>query len=155
MIDFHSHFYDSDWFPSPTAPGLGVLARAWPLLTNIEAQLKAMDEASINAKVLSAPDARPVLETAAKLDIPIFVHPISPAGLTERLSRLGHTGILLARGTETAASLLSLLRSGVLDDLPDLKLVLPMIGAAVFLFAGIANQDYEREEGWQGDIASS
>jgi predicted TIM-barrel fold metal-dependent hydrolase len=26
-----------------------------------------------------------------------------------------------------------------------------MIGAAVFLFAGIANQDYEREEGWRGE----
>jgi predicted TIM-barrel fold metal-dependent hydrolase len=48
------------------------------------------------------------------------------------------------------ASLLALLRSGILDELPDLKIVFPMIGAAVFLFAGIAEQDYKREEGWQG-----
>ena len=227
-IDFHSHFYDSSWFPSNTATRQGILARAWPLLTDIEAQLAAMDVAGINAKVLSAPsalliepgkhlspakmeqindryaelvstyperllalatidafqgkvaareveraiqelglggicvdcahgdlfldapEARPTLEAAAELGAVVFVHPISPIGLTERLSRLGHTGTLLARGTENAASLLALLRSGILDELPDLKVVLPMIGAAVFLFAGIAEQDYGREEGWRG-----
>jgi len=227
-IDFHSHFYDRSWFPSPTITGQGILARAWPLLTDIEAQLAAMNGANIDAKVLSAPsallvepgkqllptmmerindhfaelvstypkrllalatidafqgefaareveraiqelglggicvdcargdlfldapEARPTFEAAAKLGVVVFVHPISPAGLTERLSRLGHTGILLARGTENAASLLALLRSGILDKLPDLKIVLPMIGAAVFLFAGVAEQDYGREEGWRG-----
>jgi predicted TIM-barrel fold metal-dependent hydrolase len=228
FIDFHSHFYDRDWFPSSTIPGSGILARAWPLLTDIEAQLGTMDNARIDAKVLSAPsallvepgkqlprtlmehindrlaelvsayperllalatidafqgevaarevlraihelnlggicidcalgdrfldapEARPTLDAAAELGVVVFVHPISPAGLTERLSRLGHTGILLARGTENAASLLALLRSGILDELPELKVVLPMIGAAVFLFAGIAEQDYKREEGWRG-----
>jgi predicted TIM-barrel fold metal-dependent hydrolase len=227
-IDFHSHFYDHAWFHSQTTPGQGILARAWPLLTDIEAQLRAMDDANIDTKVLSAPsallvepgkqlpapmmkrindrfaelvstsperllalatidafqgdvaaleveraiqelglggicvdcaqgdrfldmpEARPTLEIAAKLDVAVFVHPISPVGLTERLSRLGHTGTLLARGTENAASLLALLRSGILDELPDLKVVFPMIGAAVFLFAGIAEQDYGREEGWLG-----
>ena len=227
-IDFHSHFYDRSWFPSPTITGQGILARAWPLLTDIEAQLAAMNGANIDAKVLSAPsallvepgkqllptmmerindhfaelvstypehllalatidafqgevaareveraiqelglggicvdcaqgdrfldapEARPTLEVAAELGVVVFVHPISPVGLTERLSRLGHTGTLLARGTENAASLLALLRSGTLEELPDLKVVLPMIGAAVFLFAGIAEQDYGREEGWRG-----
>ena len=227
-IDFHSHFYDRSWFPSSTTAGPGILARSWPLLTDIEAQLAAMDIASIDAKVLSAPsallvepgkllpptmmerinerfaelvstypdrllalatidafqgdvasreveraiqklglggicvdcaqgdrfldapEARPTLEAAAELGVVVFVHPISPIGLTERLSRLGHTGILLARGTENAASLLELLRSGILDDLPGLKVVLPMIGAAVFLFAGIAEQDYGREDRWRG-----
>ena len=44
-IDFHSHFYDPAWFSSPTTMGQGILARAWPLLTDIEAQLAAMDSA--------------------------------------------------------------------------------------------------------------
>ena len=227
-IDFHSHFYDHTWFSSTITTGQGILARAWPLLTDIDAQLAAMDTAHIDAKVLSAPaalllepgkqlpistmkrindrfaelvskypqrllalatidafqgkeaakeveraihdlglggicidcargdrfldapEARPTLEAAARLGVYVFVHPVSPAGLTERLARLGHTGTLLARGTENAASLLALLRSGILDELPDLELVLPMIGAAVFLFAGVAEQDYGREEGWQG-----
>ncbi len=227
-IDFHSHFYESAWFSSPATTGQGILSRAWPLLTDIEAQLAAMDAAHVDTKVLSAPsalllepgkqlpaalmerindrfaelvskyrqrllalatidafqgelaareveraiqelglggicvdcaqgdrfldaqEARPTLEVAAKLGIVIFVHPVSPVGSTERLSYLGHTGTLLARGTENAASLLALLRSGILDELPDLKVVLPMIGAAVFLFAGVAEQDYRREEGWRG-----
>ena len=228
LIDFHSHFYDRTWLSSPSTQGPKNLIGAWPLLTDIQAQLVIMDEAGIDAKVLSAPaavllapgdqapidlmerindhfaalvatypqhllalatidafggntavreveravrtlglggicvdcaqgdryldapEARPVLEVAAELGIPIFVHPVSPAGLTERLARLGHTGILLARGTENAASLLALLRSGILDELPSLKIVLPMIGAAVFLFAGLANHEYGQEEGWRG-----
>lgn len=85
---------------------------------------------------------------AAALDIAIFVHPVSPRWLTGRLERLGHSGTLLARGTETAASVLALLRSGIYDELPNLKLVIPMIAAPALLFAGIANLDREREGGW-------
>jgi predicted TIM-barrel fold metal-dependent hydrolase len=107
-------------------------------------------DCALGDQFLDAPEARPTLEAAAKLGVVVFVHPVSPIGSTERLSRLGHTGTLLARGTENAASLLALLRCGILDELPDLKVVLPMIGAAVFLFAGIAEQDYGREEGWRG-----
>jgi predicted TIM-barrel fold metal-dependent hydrolase len=40
---------------------------------------------------LDAPQARPTLETAEALGIMVFVHPVSPVGLTERLVRLGHT----------------------------------------------------------------
>jgi predicted TIM-barrel fold metal-dependent hydrolase len=55
FIDFHSHFYDHAWFLSPTTTGQGILARARSLLTDIEAQLAAMDGANVDAKVLSAP----------------------------------------------------------------------------------------------------
>jgi predicted TIM-barrel fold metal-dependent hydrolase len=228
LIDFHSHYYNSAWYPSSSPRGSDVLARSWPLLTNIHAQLEAMDAAKIDAKVLSAPagvlvepgkqlpitlmqhindhfaalvaaypkcllglatidafqgvaaaseveraiqtlglggicvdcaqgdrfldapEARPTLETAARLGVAIFVHPVSPAGLTERLARLGHTGILLARGTENAASVIALLRSSIFDEFPGLRVVIPMIGVAALLFAGIANQEHGREEGWRG-----
>jgi predicted TIM-barrel fold metal-dependent hydrolase len=227
LIDFHSHYYHAAWYPSSSPRGPANLQRAWSLLTNIHAQLTDMDDAGIDAKVLTAPgsvllapgeplpislmqrindhfaslvaaypehllalatidafygdaaareveravqtlgipgicvdcargdlyldapQARPALETAAALGILVFVHPVSPVGLTERLARMGHTGVLLARGTETAASVLALLRSGILDELPNLRIVIPMIGAATFLFAGIANQDYA-SDGWLG-----
>jgi predicted TIM-barrel fold metal-dependent hydrolase len=232
LIDFHSHYYEALWRSSPVSQGPTVLTHAWPLLTNIEAQLTAMEAAGIDAKVLSAPsavlvepgqplpaalmerindrfadlvaaypehllalatidvfqgdaaarevvraiqtlglggicvdcaqgeryldapEARPTLEAAAALGMTVFVHPVSPPGLTERLAHLGHTGILLARGTENAASLLALLRSGILDELPGLKIVLPMIGVATFFFAGMADQEQGREEGWRGTVPS-
>jgi hypothetical protein len=55
---------------------------------------------------------------------------------------------LLAWGTDYAASVLALLRGGLFDLLPGLRVVVPMIGAAAFLFADIADQEYEREDGW-------
>jgi predicted TIM-barrel fold metal-dependent hydrolase len=228
MIDFHSHYYDNAWYPSSQPQGPVQLANAWPLLSNLEAQLTTMEQADIDAKVLTAPTAvlvppgaqlpmeqiqrindtfaqfvvrypqqllalatidafqgeaaareveravstlgmagicidcaqtgryldapevRPTLEIANALGLTVFVHPVSPVGLTQRLAYLGHTGTLMARGTENAASLLALLHCGILDELPNLKIVLPMIGAAIFLFAGMAEQDYKREEGWHG-----
>ena len=228
LIDFHSHYYDAAWSAPPSTPGLSGLARVWPLMTNIAAQLEALAAAGVDAKVLSAPtaslappggqlpadqiqrmndrfaelvaahpgrllalatidafqgetaaqeveraiqtlglggicvdcaqahrlldapEARPTFEAAAALNAPVFVHPISPPGLTERYGRLGHTGVLLARGTEDAASTLALLRSGLLDELPQLKLVIPLIGVAALIFAGLAEDDRLHEEGWSG-----
>lgn len=100
--------------------------------------------------LLDAAAARPTLLVAAELGVPVFVHPVSPAGLTERLAGLGHTGVLLARGTENAASILALLRSGLLEAHPRLQIVLPMIGLAALFLAGMVNQADERDAGWQG-----
>ena len=228
LIDFHSHYYEASWAAMPTAPGLRGLARVWPLMTNIEAQLDALAAVGVDAKVLSAPAAallppggqlptdqiqrindrfatlvdtypgrllalatidafqgesaareveraiqtlglggicvdcalgdrflddpaaRPTFAAAAALSVPVFVHPVTPAGLPERMTRLGHPGILLARGTEDAASILALLRSGMLEDLPTLDLVIPLIGVAALIFAGIAEEDRLAEEGWRG-----
>ena len=233
IIDFHSHYYAPAWYPTPPPQRPGTLAQAWPLLTNIQAQLDAMDEAGIDAKVLSAPsaviaapgqqlptgmmqrindhfaelvdaypqrllalatidafqgdaaareveravqtlhmgsicvdcaqadryldaaEARPTLETAAALGVPIFVHPVSPAGLTERLAeRLDHTGILLARGTKTAVSILALLRSGIFDELPGQEIVIPMIGVAAFFFAALADHEHGQQGRWRGTLPS-
>ena len=233
LIDFHSHYYASEWYASATPIGTSVLSRAWPLLTDINAQIAALDAAAIDAKVLTAPisvlvdtgqtlsetrirqindtfaemvkthpgrllalatidpfqeeraareveraittlglsgicldcsqagrflnipEARPTFEAASALGIPVFIHPVSPAGLTERLASLGHTGVLLARGTENAASVLTLLQSDLLSDLPELKIVIPMIGIAALIFAGIADQEYTKEERWRGKMLPS
>lgn len=101
-------------------------------------------------RYLDKPEARAVFAVAAQLNVPVFVHPVSPSGLTERLAPLGHTGILMARGTENAASLLALLRSGIFDKFPNLKIVFPMIGVPILFFAGLADLEYGREEDWHG-----
>src|SRR5258708_38979029 len=36
------------------------------------------------------------------------------------------------------------------DEFPGLRGVIPMIGVAALLFAGIANQEHERERDWRG-----
>lgn len=48
--------------------------------------------------------------------------------------------------------MLALLRSGTLDDLPKLRLVIPMIGVAALIFAGLAQEERSREEGWRGTL---
>src|SRR5689334_15545586 len=56
LIDFHSHYYDPAWMPTGTPRGFSAaMARARAMLTDIEAQLAAMDAAGVAMKVLSAP----------------------------------------------------------------------------------------------------
>lgn len=73
--------------------------------------------------LLDAPQARPVLTAAARLDVPVFVHPVNPQPLTTQLAPYGRLGTLLARGTINAAALVALIEGGTLDELPELKLV--------------------------------
>lgn len=97
-------------------------------------------------RFLDAPECRPVLEAAARLGVPVFVHPVSPAGYTAHLAPHGQVGILMARGTEAAASVLSLVRSGILDALPSLTIVIPMMSASILLFAGMLDHEGGRVE---------
>ena len=84
-------------------------------------------------RLLDHPDARPVLRAAAELGVPVFVHPINPRGFTEQLEPAGRAGHLLARGAIDAASLLALLHSDVYDELPGLRIVIPLIGSPALL----------------------
>jgi predicted TIM-barrel fold metal-dependent hydrolase len=83
---------------------------------------------------------------AARLGVPLFVHPVSPRGYTEHLAPHGQVGILMARGTEAAASVLSLVRNGTLAALPDLTIVIPMMSASILLFAGLLDHEGGREQ---------
>ncbi len=96
-------------------------------------------------RFLDAPECRPVLEAAAGLRAPVFVHPVSPAGYTAHLAPHGQVGILMARGTEAAASVLSLVRNGTLNALPSLAVVIPMMSASILLFAGMLDHEGGRD----------
>lgn len=96
-------------------------------------------------RFLDDPAARPVLEAATHLGVPIFVHPVSPRGYAEHLAPLGQVGILMARGTEAAASVLSLVRSGTIAALPGLTIVIPMMSASILLFAGMLDHEGGRD----------
>ena len=86
--------------------------------------------------LLDAPEARPFLVTAAKREIPVFAHPISPARLSSELRGLGNWGRALARGTASSASLFSLIASGLLDELRGLRIVFAWLGGGALPVAG-------------------
>jgi aminocarboxymuconate-semialdehyde decarboxylase len=73
--------------------------------------------------LIDAPQARPTLEVAAKLGVPVFVHPVAPQPLTKQMAPYGLIGTLFARGTVNSASLIALIEGGVFAQLPGLRVV--------------------------------
>ena len=95
--------------------------------------------------LLDAPEARPTLATAAKLGVPVFVHPVNPQPLSRQLAPYGRLGTLLARGTVNAAALIALLESGTFDDLPELRVVVTTLALGGILLAGGLGDDVRRD----------
>lgn len=91
--------------------------------------------------LIDAPQARPTLEVAAKLGVPVFVHPIAPQPLTRQMTPYGLVGTLFARGTVNSASLISLVEGEVFSHLPGLRVVVTAhaIGGLAML-AGLSGQ---------------
>jgi len=88
-------------------------------------------------RLLDAAEARPTLEAAARLGVPLLMHPVSVPQLAELLPGLGDWTETLARGASTAASLIALMRSGTLDEVPGLQIVMPWMGGAGLVLAGL------------------
>ena len=73
--------------------------------------------------LINAPQARPTLEVAAKLGVPVFVHPVAPQPLTKQMVPYGLIGTLFARGTVNSAALIALVEGEVFSKLPGLRVV--------------------------------
>lgn len=94
--------------------------------------------------LIDAPQARPTLAAAAELGVPVFLHPVNPQPLTSQLAPLGRAGTLLARGTINSAALAALVRSGVLRELPDLKVVVTALAiGGILLLSGFGAEEDE------------
>lgn len=93
-------------------------------------------ESADGSSLLDAPQARPTLQVAAELGVPVFVHPINPRPLSRQLAPYGRLGTLLARGTVNAATLIALLEGGVFDELPKLQVVVTTLAIGGVLLAG-------------------
>ncbi len=91
--------------------------------------------------LIDAPQARPTLEVAAKLGVPVFVHPVAPQPLTRQMVPYGLIGTLFARGTVNSASLIALVEGGVFSQLPGLRVVVTAhaIGGLA-MAAGLSSQ---------------
>ncbi|CCM76799.1 amidohydrolase family protein [Rhizobium mesoamericanum] len=86
--------------------------------------------------LIDAPEARPVLRVASELGVPVFLHPINPEPLSTQLSGLGRLGTRLSRGTINAAAAISLVTSGVFEELPDLRVVITALGVSALALTG-------------------
>jgi predicted TIM-barrel fold metal-dependent hydrolase len=91
--------------------------------------------------LIDAPQARPTLEAANRLGVPVFVHPVAPQPLTRQMAPYGVIGTLFARGTVNSASLIALLEGGVFTALPGLRVVVTAhaIGGLA-MASGLSNQ---------------
>ncbi len=91
--------------------------------------------------LIDAPNARPTLEVAAKLGVPVFVHPVAPQPLTRQMAPYGVIGTLFARGTVNSAAMIALVEGGAFTELPGLRVVVTAhaIGGLAMV-SGLSNQ---------------
>jgi aminocarboxymuconate-semialdehyde decarboxylase len=91
--------------------------------------------------LIDAPQARPTLEVAARLGVPVFVHPVAPQPLTRQMAPYGLIGTLFARGTVNSAALIALVEGGAFAQLPALRVVVTAhaIGGLA-MASGLSNQ---------------
>ena len=77
---------------------------------------------------LNDPSVRPTLEVAARHKAPIFVHPVGLPDPSIFIAGAGNLGNSLGRGLMNGVAFLSVLQSGLLDQLPELTLVFATLG---------------------------
>jgi predicted TIM-barrel fold metal-dependent hydrolase len=81
---------------------------------------------------------RPILEMAANLEVPIYLHPTVPAIPSARTYGFALAGAPFGFGFETALCMMRLIYSGVFDRHPNLTVILGHLGEALpFLFTRI------------------
>ncbi len=95
--------------------------------------------------MIDAPAARPTLEVAARLGVPVFVHPVAPEPLTRQMTPYGLPGTLYARGTANSAAVIALVEGGVLSDLPGLRIVVTSLAiGGVAMLAGLSSRSLKQ-----------
>lgn len=82
-----------------------------------------------------AAQARPTLGMAARLGVPVFLHPVPDPGLRQRFARCGAHTERLARSTNNSAALLALLESGVFEEHAGLRVVVTALALNGLLIA--------------------
>ena len=131
-----------DRFAAFATPGLKEPANAVKELERCVKELGfvgALFDGTTDGKFLDAPEFFPVLEAAAELDVPVYVHPAPPP---QQISDIYYSGlpgevghILSIAGwgwhAENGLHTLRLIVSGLLDKLPKLKVIIGHMGEGV------------------------
>ncbi len=78
---------------------------------------------------------RPILEAAAALDVPIYIHPRAPSPqMVGPYLDYGMVGAIWGYAVETSAHALRLIFSGVFDQLPKLRIIIGHMGEGIPFF---------------------
>lgn len=85
-------------------------------------------------KPISSDEFLPCFEEAQKKDVPIFIHPLARPDVGNMYDRLTTVGLLFPN--ETTISAMSFMTNGVLDKLPNLKIILAHLGGNVPISIG-------------------
>lgn len=89
---------------------------------------------NVDGVYLDSSDFRPFFKRAEELDIPIFLHPTTPAGYKSMEEyQLVH---IVGFTSETSLVIGKLIFSGVLEEFPSLKIVAPHAGGGLPYLAG-------------------
>ena len=94
---------------------------------------------NVNGAPLDEPRFRPIFEMAARYGKPVFLHPARTASMSDYATEdKSHYEIWWTFGWpyETSAAMARLVFSGMMDDLPDLKVLAHHLGAMVPYFEG-------------------
>jgi aminocarboxymuconate-semialdehyde decarboxylase len=95
-------------------------------------------------EMLSVTKHYPIFETASRLGIPVFIHPALPPG--SEMLRENLIGLMVGYPSETTIVVADLIVSGLLDRLPNLKVLLADLGGALPFVVGRMVRFYEAFE---------
>jgi len=96
---------------------------------------------NVCGKPLDLPEFRPVFEAAASLGVPLFIHPTTPVPAQMFLDfRLAAT---VGFTTDTTVTFARLIFSGLLDEIPGLKLVASHLGGTLPFLAERLDRGFE------------
>ena len=121
-------------------------------MNNIDATLGEIDRAvkdlgargiqvftNVAGKPLSAPEFRPVFRRMVELDLAVWVHPMRGPNFADYASeKSSEAEVWFSFGWpyETTAAMTRLIYSGLLDELPNLKIVTHHLGGMIPYFSG-------------------
>ncbi|MEM8935237.1 MAG: amidohydrolase family protein [Pseudomonadota bacterium] len=97
----------------------------------------AFVESARDGRLISAPEARPTLATAAALGVPVFVHPVNDMTLSEKFNLNSFFHLNLGRASITSAALADMIETGVYDALPDLRTCFSSLALSAILSGGL------------------
>lgn len=96
---------------------------------------------NVGGKNLNHPDYFPFFEAVAALGVPLFIHPYIPAGEERMQDYYLHN--LIGMVAETGLAIASVIYGGVLERLPDLKIIFAHAGGVFPYIVGRMDHGYK------------